>query len=91
VGCGVSKKWWFNSLMADRSLDTTGLKCPLPIMKAAKAIVQICPGGTLEVFATDPGAVADFEAFCETKGHELLACEKSEGTFRFLIKKKNSS
>ena len=54
--------------MADKILDTKGLNCPLPILKAKKAISEVPKGGTLEVLATDPGAVADFQAFCQSSG-----------------------
>jgi tRNA 2-thiouridine synthesizing protein A len=71
--------------MADHTLDATGLKCPLPVLKANKAIGQLSAGETLEVLATDPGAVEDFNAFCETKGHQLVEHSEDEGVYRFLI------
>ena len=58
--------------MADQVLDVKGLNCPLPILRAKKALKDIPTGGTLQVLATDPGAVKDFEAFCRTTGNELL-------------------
>ena len=58
--------------MADQTLDAKGLNCPLPILRAKKALTALPAGATLEVLATDPGAVKDFEAFCRTTGHELL-------------------
>ena len=73
--------------MADVVLDTMGLMCPIPVMKAAKAIKDIPAGGTLEVLASDPGAVADFASFCETKGHCLLEQTQADGVFRFVIGK----
>ena len=57
--------------MADVVLDTKGLNCPLPILKAKKALKKMASGGLLEVHATDPGATADFEAFCRQTGCEL--------------------
>jgi tRNA 2-thiouridine synthesizing protein A len=73
--------------MADQVLDAKGLNCPLPILKAKKALKDIPIGGTLQVLATDPGAVKDFEAFCRTTGNDLLE-SKSEGKqFEFLIKR----
>ncbi len=72
--------------MSDMMLDATGLKCPLPVLKAGKALRQVPPGGTLEVLSTDPGAVEDFAAFCETGGHELLEQTVDDGIFRFLIR-----
>ena len=58
--------------MPDLTLDTKGLNCPLPILKAKKALGKIPAGGTLEVLATDPGTVKDFAAFCRQTGNELL-------------------
>lgn len=76
-----------NSTMADVTLDTKGLQCPWPILKAGKAMRQAEPGATLEVLATDPGAVEDFQAYCETTGHELIEWTEEGGTFRFLLRK----
>ncbi len=56
----------------EHRLDATGLKCPLPVLKARKLMKQLAPGDTLRVEATDPGAPQDFEAFCEAQGCELL-------------------
>jgi len=72
--------------MADKTLDAKGLNCPLPILKAKKAIVEVAKGGTLEVLATDPGAVADFQAFCRATGHTLVEHSESGGVYRFLIR-----
>lgn len=72
--------------MADKTLDTKGLNCPLPILKAKKAIAEVPKGGTLEVLATDPGAVADFQAFCKSTGNELVEQSEEGGVYRFLIR-----
>jgi tRNA 2-thiouridine synthesizing protein A len=73
--------------MADQVLDAKGLNCPLPILRAKKALKEVPIGGTLQVLATDPGAVKDFEAFCRTTGNDLLE-SKSEGKqFEFLIRR----
>lgn len=72
--------------MADQVLDAKGLNCPLPILKAKKALKEVPAGGTLEVQATDPGSVADFEAFCRTTGNELLESKTEDGVYVFLIK-----
>lgn len=72
--------------MSDLTLDATGLKCPLPVLKANKAIKQVQPGGMLEVLATDPGSVEDFAAFCDTGGHNLLEQSVDDGVFRFIIR-----
>ena len=73
--------------MADVMLDTKGLNCPLPILKAKKAIKDVPSDGTLEVLATDPGAVADFEAFCRATGHTLVEQDNQDGVYRFVIQK----
>ena len=73
--------------MADVILDTTGLNCPLPILKTKKALREVPVGGTLEIMATDPGAVDDFEAFCSVAGHELLESTVERGVYKFVIKR----
>ena len=73
---------------ADKTLDAKGLNCPLPILKAKKAIAEVPKGGTLEVLATDPGAVADFQAFCKSTGNELVEHSEDGGIYRFLIRHK---
>jgi tRNA 2-thiouridine synthesizing protein A len=73
--------------MADQTLDAKGLNCPLPILKARKALKDVPTGGTLEILATDPGSVADFEAFCRQTGNELVEHSVDDDVYRFLIKK----
>lgn len=69
-------------------LDTKGLKCPIPVLKARKAIKFIDSGETLRVVATDPSAVEDFAAFCEVAGHKLLESSEDAGIYTFVIQKK---
>ena len=73
--------------MADHTLDAKGLNCPLPILKARKALKDVGAGETLEILSTDPGSVADFEAFCRQTGNELLESSNDDSVFRFLIKR----
>ena len=73
--------------MADQTLDAKGLNCPLPILKAKKALNEIPINGTLEVLSTDPSSIPDFEAFCRNSGNELLEQGQDENVFRFLIRK----
>jgi tRNA 2-thiouridine synthesizing protein A len=73
--------------MADKVLDAKGLNCPLPILKAKKALKDVPDDGTLEILSTDPGSVADFQAFCRTTGNELLEHGEEDGIYTFLIKK----
>jgi tRNA 2-thiouridine synthesizing protein A len=68
-------------------LDAQGLKCPLPVLKARKAMREVPQGGVLRVIATDPGAAKDFEHFCKTTGHELLAAREEAGVLTFDIRK----
>ncbi|MGH7059314.1 MAG: sulfurtransferase TusA family protein [Stellaceae bacterium] len=73
---------------AATTLDATGLLCPLPVLKARRALKPLAPGAVLEVLATDPGATKDFEHFCKTTGCELLeAREEAGGVLRFRLKK----
>ena len=72
--------------MADMVLDAKGLNCPLPILRAKKAIKELPTGGTLEVLATDPGAVKDFEAFCRTTGNELVEHHVDGNVYVFTIR-----
>ncbi len=72
--------------MADQLLDARGLNCPLPILRAKKALKELPTGGTLEIQATDPGAVKDFEAFCRTTGNELLESRVDGKTYVFVIR-----
>jgi tRNA 2-thiouridine synthesizing protein A len=69
-------------------LDTRGLKCPLPVLRARKAMQSVAPGAVLRVLATDPGTVRDFEAFCAATGHELVAHAEQDGEYTFRIRKK---
>ncbi|WP_072392651.1 sulfurtransferase TusA family protein [Hyphomicrobium sp. CS1GBMeth3] len=68
-------------------LDVVDLKCPLPVLKARKALAGLAPGAVLEVLASDPGAVQDFEAFCRATGHRLVGQSMASGVHRFLIEK----
>jgi tRNA 2-thiouridine synthesizing protein A len=67
-------------------LDAKGLKCPLPVLRARKAIRDVPDGGLLRVLATDPSAVADFQAYCEATGHELAGWHEDAGVYEFLIR-----
>jgi len=72
----------------DTTLDATGLLCPLPVLKARRALKAVPPGGILEVLATDPGATKDFQHFCQTTWCEMIeAGEQQGGVLRFVLKK----
>ncbi len=73
--------------MSSVQLDTKGLKCPLPVLRARKAMKPMAAGEVLEVEATDPGSVQDFKNFCETTGDELLESTEADGVYSFRIRK----
>ena len=73
--------------MADQVLDAKGLNCPLPILRAKKALAGMGAGSTLEIIATDPGSIKDFAAFCRTTGNEIVEEDNDGKTFRFVIRK----
>ena len=60
------------SIVADKEIDTRGLNCPLPILRAKKALSDLTHGQVLKVVSTDPGSNRDFQAFCKQTGNELL-------------------
>jgi tRNA 2-thiouridine synthesizing protein A len=71
----------------DHVLDARGLKCPLPVLKARKALREVPVGEVLTVLATDPGAPADFAHFCETTGNELAGSEAAGDHLRITIRR----
>lgn len=73
--------------MADETLNAEGLNCPLPILRAKKALKKMSAGQVLEVRATDPGSVADFAAFCNQTGDELLSSTTEGDVYKFEIKR----
>jgi tRNA 2-thiouridine synthesizing protein A len=72
----------------DRELDARGLNCPLPILRAKKALGEMASGQTLRIIATDPGSVKDFAAFAKQTGNELLSSAENNKEFEFYIKRK---
>lgn len=74
--------------MNTQTLDVTGLKCPLPILRAKKALAQMQAEDILTVLATDGGAPDDFAAFCRQTGHVLLESSESDGVFKLVVKHK---
>jgi tRNA 2-thiouridine synthesizing protein A len=73
--------------VTDQILDVKGLNCPLPVLRAKKALKDVAVGATLEVLATDPGAVKDFEAFCRATGNELVESKVEGKVYSFLIRR----
>ena len=72
----------------DRELDAKGLNCPLPILRAKKALAEMTSGQVLRILATDPGSVKDFAAFAKQTGNELLSSAEQGKEFEFYIKRK---
>ncbi|MDH3286677.1 MAG: sulfurtransferase TusA family protein [Betaproteobacteria bacterium] len=72
----------------DKELDARGLNCPLPILRAKKALTDMASGQVLKILATDPGAVKDFQAFSKQTGNALLSSEAIGTEFIFFMKKK---
>jgi tRNA 2-thiouridine synthesizing protein A len=72
----------------DRELDARGLNCPLPILRAKKALAELQSGQVLKVLATDPGALRDFQAFSRQTGHELVSHAEERKEFTFFMRKK---
>ncbi len=69
-------------------LDVQGLSCPLPVLKANKALRSLAPGARLTVLATDPASVKDFRAYCQETGHLMVAFSEERGVYRFTLKKR---
>jgi TusA-related sulfurtransferase len=75
-------------MQADKEIDTRGLNCPLPILKAKKALADMASGETLKVVSTDPGSVRDFKAFARQTGNELLEQQTLGSDFVHLLKRR---
>ncbi len=71
----------------DEELDLCGLNCPLPTLRASKALAAMEPGQVLHVIATDPGTTKDLPAFIKNSGNELLEFREEEGKFYFVLRK----
>jgi len=71
-----------------KELDARGLNCPLPILKAKKALAEMTSGQILRVMATDPGSVRDFQAFARQTGNELVGQDENDKEFTFFMKRK---
>ena len=72
----------------DKELDARGLNCPLPILRAKKALTDMSTGQVLKIIATDPGSVKDFQTFSRQTGHELLSHAEADKEFTFFMRKK---
>jgi tRNA 2-thiouridine synthesizing protein A len=73
----------------DKTLDTKGHHCPIPVLKARRAIKEVEVGETLTVLATDPASVIDFKHFCNTTGNELVEWTEEGEVFTYVIRRTN--
>jgi tRNA 2-thiouridine synthesizing protein A len=71
-----------------KELDTRGLNCPLPILKAKKALAEMVSGQLLKVISTDPGSVRDFQAFARQTGNDLVEQTDGAGEFVHVLKRR---
>jgi tRNA 2-thiouridine synthesizing protein A len=69
-------------------LDLKGLQCPLPVLRANKAIRGFAPGTQIEILVTDSNAPADFQSFCKTAGHDFLECVDGGDFMKIVIRTK---
>jgi tRNA 2-thiouridine synthesizing protein A len=74
--------------MSESLLDVKGMNCPLPVLRANRALRTMPPGATLRVLATDRASIADFRAYCRETGHALLAWSEDSGVFSFVIRRR---
>lgn len=74
-------------ITVDEELDCSGLRCPLPLLKAKQAIAALVSGQVLKVVATDPGSVRDFQSWADLSGHQLLASDELDGSFIHILRK----
>lgn len=72
----------------DMELDARQLACPLPILRAKKALSQMNSGEMIKIVATDKGAPLDFAVFCDNTGNELLSSTEQDGEFVFMIRRR---
>ncbi|OGO44438.1 MAG: response regulator SirA [Chloroflexi bacterium RBG_16_63_12] len=75
------------TLKADKTLDCSGMLCPVPVIKTSKAIKEIQVGQVLQMIATDPGAPADMEALARQTGNELLDSHQEDGKYIFYFRR----
>jgi tRNA 2-thiouridine synthesizing protein A len=71
-------------------LDTKGFNCPIPVLKARRAMRELAAGEELTVLATDPASMDDFQHFCNATGDELLESSEDDGVFTYVIRKANT-
>jgi len=76
-----------DAVQVSKTLDLTGLLCPIPVVKMAQAIKTVGIGEVIEATATDPGVMADIPAWCRTTGHELIRINRENGVISFAVRR----
>ena len=77
-----------DQIACDREVDARGLNCPLPILRAKKALTDLGSGQVLKVISTDPGSKRDFEAFARQTGHTLVRVDEADRQWTFFLKRR---
>ncbi len=80
-----------NKFEIHKVLDVRGLNCPLPILRTKMALADLKPGQVVQVTATDPHSVVDFQAFCARTGHELLGLVQGPEVFEFFVRHRRAA
>ncbi|MBO8170833.1 MAG: sulfurtransferase TusA family protein [Bacillaceae bacterium] len=74
-------------MKVDQTVDAKGLSCPMPVVKAKKAIDSMEPGQVMELLSTDKGSVKDFQSWVKQTNHELIKHEEEDGVYKFYVRK----
>jgi len=77
--------------MGKHALDVTGLRCPLPLLKAKRALLDLEEGEILTVLATDPGSKRDFSVFIDQTNHQMIEANEEQGIYKYVIRKGHAS
>ena len=88
VDTGKTMQQPIDAIIASKEIDTRGLNCPLPILRAKKALSDMSTGQVLKIVATDPGSMRDFQAFSKQTGNELLAQHTIDREFIHFVKRR---
>jgi tRNA 2-thiouridine synthesizing protein A len=77
-----------DAMLFDREVDARGLNCPLPILKAKKALAELGSGQVLKVVSTDPGSLRDFQAFARQTGNQMVGQSEADKIWTFFLKRR---
>jgi TusA-related sulfurtransferase len=76
------------SLKPNRLLDTVGYYCPIPVIRASRAVDEMKPGEILEIVSDDRGVLVDLPDWCASHGHEYLECRDEDGEYHLFLRKR---